>query len=222
MNLFEFKKAGVYKIFCKQTKKIYYGQTSNFLRRSYQHLKFLEDQQHACLELQKDFNLFGIDSFQFKIIIYENSLSKRLLLEKKLIQSTLKKDLYNQKNIHNFRFKPRIAQSIQINNTIYDSIAQAARLLGKSSRTIRTYLDNPCNQNFKRLTLYNYDFDIYEVFINKKYFKSTRAVVEAGLAKTTRQVRDRCRSIKWKHWRMIKKGRTNIHKRNKVKSVNLK
>lgn len=41
--------------------------------------------------------------------------------------------------------------------------------------------------------------------IDSQYFKSTRLVVEAGLAKITRQVRDRCRFSKWQKWSLVEK-----------------
>jgi hypothetical protein len=39
-------------------------------------------------------------------------------------------------------------------------------------------------------------FDKYEGFSDDPFFKSTQAVVAVGVAKTTRQVRDRCKSNK--------------------------
>jgi hypothetical protein len=46
--------------------------------------------------------------------------------------------------------------------------------------------------------------------------------VEAGLAKTTRQVRDRCRSVKWHKWSLVEKGRTTIPRGSRVKNANPK
>lgn len=54
MNLFDFRKGGVYKIVCTKNSKIYYGQTSFFIRRCFQHLSSLEKKTHSCLKLQKD------------------------------------------------------------------------------------------------------------------------------------------------------------------------
>jgi hypothetical protein len=58
--------------------------------------------------------------------------------------------------------------------------------------------------------------------VDGQYFKSTSAVVEAGLAKTTRQVRDRCRSAKWQNWSLVQTGRTTIPIGSRVKIANPK
>jgi hypothetical protein len=223
MNLFQFRKGGVYKIVCTKNNKIYYGQTSCFIRRCFQHLEFLEENKHSCLELQKDVGQYGLDAFLFEVVHIENQLSKRLKLEKKCIESALPSLLYNNKNQHNFKTQPRVAQRVKILNCFYPSIAEAARVLGKSSRNIRMKLDDPSNLDYERLEYHrNIYFDEYAVKIDGKSFCSTRSVVEAGLAKTTRQVRDRCRSVKWKNWLFVEKGRTTIPSGSRVKSANPK
>lgn len=124
-------------------------------------------------------------------------MNKRLKRERELIDNTSSELLYNPKIIHNFRTKPLVAQCVKILDYVYPSIANAAQMLGESSRNIRQKLDNPRNQEYQRLEYHRHIyFDEYEVKIDEQHFKSTRAVVDSGLAKTTRQVRDRCRSIK--------------------------
>jgi hypothetical protein len=58
--------------------------------------------------------------------------------------------------------------------------------------------------------------------VDGQYFKSTCSVVAAGLAKTTRQVRDRCRSAKWQNGSLLEKGRTTIPIGSRVKIANPK
>lgn len=224
MNLFEFRKGGVYKIVCTKNNKIYFGQTSCFIRRCFQHLSFLEEKKHPCFELQKDFNCFGVAFFQFEVIQIEKQLNVRLKLEKKLIEETPLNFLYNPKNsLHNFQKKPRTALSVKIHGTVYSSIAEASRILKKSSRTIRIKLNDPLNSEYEKLEYHRHIyFDEYEVEIDGHYYNSTSSVVEAGLAKTTRQVRDRCRSDKWKNWLLVKKGLTTIPKGSRVKFANPK
>ena len=119
MNLFEFENGGVYRIVCTKNNKIYYGQTSCFIRRCFQHLLFFKKQTHSCLELQKDVDKYGIKVFFFEVIQVEEKLSKRLKLEKKLIANTSLNLLYNPKNnIHNFRKIPRCAQRVQIHGQV--------------------------------------------------------------------------------------------------------
>lgn len=205
MNLFEFREGGIYKIICSTNNKIYVGQTSCFIRRGFQHLSFLTEKRHACLELQKDVDCFGLDAFRFEILQIENQLYPRLKLEKRCIDNTPLNLLYNPTKPHNFQTKPRIAQRIKILGELYSSIAEASRILGKSSRSIRVKLDDPLNGDYERLGYYRHMFfDEYQVMVDGQYFKSTSAVVEAGKAKTTRQVRDRCRSAKWQNWSLIR------------------
>lgn len=60
MNLFAFIGGGIYQIICSKNNKRYYGQTDCFVRRCAQHLKLFEDQNHYCLELQKDVYVYGL------------------------------------------------------------------------------------------------------------------------------------------------------------------
>lgn len=206
MNLFEFKDGGIYKITCIKNNKIYIGQTDCFVRRCSQHLKLLKDKKHNCKKLQKDVNIYGLENFKFEIIVNENSLKKRLQLEKKYIKNTLKEQLYNPIKIHNFKLQPRVAQRIKIHNIIYPSIREASRQIQESTRNIGIKLDDISNRDYQRLNYHkNVYFDTYKVEINNKIFESTRSVVDAGFAKTTKQVRERCRSKKWVNWKLIEK-----------------
>ena len=216
MNLFNFTEGGVYKIVCIVNKKIYYGQTQCFLRRCYQHFYLLKNKKHECRELQKDFLRFGLQSFKFEILVHETNLKKRLELEKNFISTINKKVLYNPIKIHNFKTKPRVAQRVKIDEKIYSSISEASRILNQSPRSIGVKLNDELNKNYQRLNYHKHVyFDTYKVKVGLILFESTRAVVEAGLAKNTRQVRDRCRSKKWKSWQLINKKRSNDYSAKK-------
>ena len=204
MNLFEFKDGGIYKITCIKNNKVYIGQTDCFVRRCSQHLKLLKDKKHECKKLQEDINFYGLDNFKFEIILKENILKKRLKLEKKYIENTKKEQLYNTIKIHNFKTQPRVAQRVKIHDIIYPSIREASRQIKESTRNIGIKLDDISNKNYKRLDYHkNIYFDTYKVNIDNKIFESTRCVVNAGLAKTTKQVRDRCRSKRWNNWKLL-------------------
>ena len=162
--------------------------------RCSQHLTLLKNNKHSCKQLQKDFNFYGLNNFKFEIILKENILNKRLELEKKYITNTVKDILYNPLTIHNFKTQPRLAQRVKIHNTIYPSIREASRQLQEFTRNIGIKLNNSTNQDYQRLDYHkNIYFDIYKVKICNQIFESTSSVVTAGLAKTTRQVRDRAR-----------------------------
>lgn len=207
MNLFKFRSGGVYKIINTQNNKVYYGQTSCFIRRCAQHLRLLSQKKHSCLKLQNEVNRYGLNVFSFEIIQEESHLTRRLKLEKQYLKQTPSNLLLNNKNVHNFHKKPRVAQRVKIKNSIFPSIAEAARILNKSSRTIRQKCDDISNNQYERLEYHRngFYFDEYEVNINGQHFESTVAVVKAGFAITTRQVRDRCRSKKWQNWVLLKK-----------------
>lgn len=193
MNLFEFKEGGIYKTVCLKNVKIYYGQTDCFIRRCYQHLRLFKLKNHFYSELQKDVLYYGLNHFLFEIVVFEKNLSKRLQLEKDYIKNTKKRFLYNNVRVHNFKTEPRVAQRVKIYDTIYMSIRDASRKLNMSTRNIGLKLNDISNTDYKRLDYHkNSYFDTYEVKIGSTYFDSTRTVVDKGLAKTTRQVRDRC------------------------------
>jgi predicted GIY-YIG superfamily endonuclease len=204
MNLFEFKHGGIYKITCIKNNKVYIGQTDCFVRRCFQHLKLFKDKKHNCLKLQEYVTIYGLDSFKFEIIVKENNFKKRLQLEKKYIKNTLETLLYNPIKKHNFKTNPRVAQRIKIHDIIYPSIREASRQINESTRNIGLKLNDISNTNYQRLDYHkNIYFDTYKVKINDNIFESTRSVVNAGLAKTTRQVRDRCKSKNWSNWELI-------------------
>lgn len=207
MNLFEFKDGGIYQIICIKNNKVYVGQTECFIRRCSQHLKLLKNNKHQCLQLQTDVNIYNLDNFKFEILINETNLIKRLIkLEKEYINNTPEKLLYNPIQIHNFKTKPCIAQCVKIRDIIYPSIREASRQINESPRNIGLKLDNNLNTDYQRLYYHkNVYFDTYKVKIDNKIFESTRDVVNASLAKTTKQVRERCRSKKWTNWELIEK-----------------
>lgn len=206
MNLLEFNGGGVYKITCIKNNKIYYGQRSCFFRPCSQHLKLFKDKKHYCCELQEHVCCYGLHNFRFEVVVNENTLKKRLQIEKQYIDTTPKELIYNIIKIHNFKTKPRIAQRIKVHNIVFPSIKEASRILKQSTGNIGLKLDDASNTNYKRLHYHPHIyFDTYEVKIANYQFKSTRAVVDAGLATTTRQVRDRCRSKKCTDWQFIEK-----------------
>jgi len=59
---------GIYGIQCKKTKKIYIGQSKSISRRITVHKHKLKYDKHFNEDLQKDYNLYGIDNFEFLIL----------------------------------------------------------------------------------------------------------------------------------------------------------
>ena len=182
LNLFGFDKAGVYKIICTATHKMYYGQTGCFLHRWTNHFYHLKRHTHECLSLQKDFDNYGPEKFCFEIVILKTYSKTRRKIEQNFIKKTLLQNLYNVVKPHNFTKKATCPNHrIKINNQIY--VSEAGRQLNLAVRTIRKRLDDKTNLNYKLLEVFPVTyFDHYAVLINGKYFNFTREVVNANLA----------------------------------------
>ena len=59
---------GIYMIRCKPNNKIYVGQSVDISRRWKQHKVDLNSRHHSNEELQKDWDNYGEDNFEFKIV----------------------------------------------------------------------------------------------------------------------------------------------------------
>ena len=205
MNLFDFGIGGIYRIYCKSINCYYIGQTYSFLYRANQHLEKLRNQTHECKQLQNDFDLYTEKDFIFEILYYENDETKRLHLEAIELKKHSLDNLYNDLKPVGSNLKARIAQRVQIRDSIYPSITGAVQKTGESKTSIIRKLNDPGNLLYVRLK--TVDLTKYHVQIHDQIYKSTQEVVEKGLAKTTREVRQRCRSKNWPTW--ILKERSN-------------
>ena len=128
-------------------------------------------------------------------ILFISSMSKKYSLD----------NLYNDLKPVGLNLKARIAQRVQIRDSIYPSITVAVQKTGESKTSIIRKLNDPGNLLYVRLK--TVDLNKYHVQINDQIYKSTQEVVEKGLARTTREVRQRCRSKNWPTW--ILKERSN-------------
>jgi len=59
---------GIYKIINKTTNKIYIGESLDILRRWEEHRNNLNNNKHHSYKLQQDWNTYGQDNFDFKIV----------------------------------------------------------------------------------------------------------------------------------------------------------
>ena len=55
-------------IYCIDTNKPYIGQTEDLENRKQEHFSHLKIGNHPCVEMQKDYNKYGEDSFRFSIL----------------------------------------------------------------------------------------------------------------------------------------------------------
>lgn len=173
------KKSGIYMIFCKKNSFVYYGQSSTVLMRLSKHKSNLSLGRHPNTKLQKDYDQFGKDAFEFKILFegtYWENTSKRKKKETKLIienpkcynifdsfsnrrgeknpffakkHSELTKNLISSANKNP---NDKLGKKIMIDKIIFPSIAEASRQTTHSPKYIGTRLKNPNDKEFLFLT----------------------------------------------------------------------
>ncbi len=91
-------KRSIYQIKCLKNKRIYIGQSNNVEYRIHTHVSDLLRHKGHNIELQNDFNEYGIKSFIVDVIKIGNYGFKRLLKEERKIIKQYHKDgiiLYN-------------------------------------------------------------------------------------------------------------------------------
>lgn len=100
---------GVYMILCLANNKRYYGQSKNVSSRLSQHKSKLRRNIHEIPELQRDFNLYGEENFEFSCLYISRDadLNQRVAMETELIgrffasglvYNTLDKSNYKKEN----------------------------------------------------------------------------------------------------------------------------
>jgi hypothetical protein len=165
---------GVYMILCLVNNKRYYGESKNVSVRLSQHRSRLRQNIHENLELQRDFNIYTEENFEFVPIWMDKDSDKqtREALEIENIgrfqplcyNKFAKPDRKGANNpfwgrshrsdtieqlsrIQRENQKNRIPQgfAINLNGIIYSSISEASRKTNHSRDTIRRWLDDPNN-----------------------------------------------------------------------------
>jgi len=153
MNVCGLFTPGLYAIINSITNKIY--ESTNILNRLGRHSDNLEGQRHDCLALQKDFNCYGKEAFIFQALrigpVYANA-KKRKTIEQRLISK-----LSKNKGKHCYHCLTRSTwhqtyQKVKINDKIYLSLREAARIV----KELRTNITRKCrdrkNQNYNFIT----------------------------------------------------------------------
>ena len=80
-NIGKGKKAwiGIYQIKCKGNNQIYIGSTRNIQERWRQHIAHLRSNKHHSIYLQRSFNKYGEDSFEFTVLLRMFDYNEELL-----------------------------------------------------------------------------------------------------------------------------------------------
>jgi group I intron endonuclease len=73
---FEDTGCGVYQIRCRATRKVYIGSTSCFARRWNEHREDLVAGRHGNYKLQRDWDKYGANSFEFSVVEYTHPATR--------------------------------------------------------------------------------------------------------------------------------------------------
>jgi hypothetical protein len=167
---------GVYFILCLVNNKRYYGESNNVSARLSQHKSRLRRNLHEVPELQRDFNIYGEESFEFALyfIDRDSTREQRLALETELIGRfhNLCYNKFAQPNrtgennpfwgrTHREQTVEQISRSLRertqnsipegfavnVKGVIYPSISEASRKTNHSRDTLRRWLNDPNNND---------------------------------------------------------------------------
>ncbi len=165
---------GVYIILCLVNNKRYYGESQNVSARLSQHKSRLRRNLHEVPELQRDFNIYAEENFQFSALWLDKKSTKeqRLALETEfsarfydLCYNKIAKPNRKGENNpfwghhHSTETIERISLSkrekyensipegfaIHLKGVIYPSISEASRQTNHSRDTLRRWLNDPNN-----------------------------------------------------------------------------
>lgn len=170
------KQPGLYMIRCVANDWRYYGESNNVSGRLASHRSMLNRKIHPNQLLQKEFNYYGLDNFDF-IVLYQGSLwedrARRYDKELELIVSN-REICYNiydvlartgEKNpffgrVHTSEAKRKIGEAMKdipndllgrkvfVKGVIYPSIAEASRQTNIARKTIRYKVNNPHEKDY--------------------------------------------------------------------------
>ncbi len=142
----------VYGIKCIDTNKQYIGATNHIQRRLLKHFNELFHNRHKNKLLQKDFNLYGLKSFD--IIIYDNNEDTILLDKEKEIQISIGIDnLYNEK-----------ISGVYITEEYRNKLASSS----KDSHKTNEYREKMRKIKSNKIAQYNIDYTLIKIWDSSK------------------------------------------------------
>ncbi len=130
----------IYRIVCFPTGKCYVGQTIDVKRRKIRHFSELRNNEHPNYNLQKEFILYGEESFYFEVL--EKKVERTLISDRELywiMYFHQTASVYNIQIIS--RSYNRKGVSCIWNGIAYPSLKAAARSIGITSDNLRKRLD---------------------------------------------------------------------------------
>lgn len=127
---------GVYFIINIIDNKFYVGHSSNILKRFSAHKSYLRRNIHHCAFLQRAWNKYGEDNFDFKVFKTCNTIEESILLEQKFIDhckilyNTSKKATSGGDLISNHPNRTKIISKIKVNMKLYmDNLSQEEKAI---------------------------------------------------------------------------------------------
>jgi len=170
------KQPGIYMVHCLKNDWRYYGESSNVSGRLASHKSLLNRKIHPNRNLQKDFDLYGIDFFEF-IVLYmgekwTESYNRRgketelIILDRNqcynILEDASRPGELNPfwKKIHTPETKKKISQALKnrpndllgrkvsVKGVLYPSIAEASRQTNIARKTIRKKIEDKNEKEF--------------------------------------------------------------------------
>lgn len=103
-----------YRIRCLENDRRYIGITYNFKERMRSHFATLRLGKHNCKSLQRDYNLFGVDSFVTEVVYQAKFIDS---YQKKIIEKvalSIEKNLYNTNAFIEFKSFKKIPPTVTL------------------------------------------------------------------------------------------------------------
>lgn len=168
---------GIYEIRCIPRNRVYIGESENLLVRLGKHAASLTQNQHDCIDLQQDWNQFGLQSNSFRILRHGpswNTVEKRRLEEAIILKQKQQESFSVYNTDRTATSTKNYRRLIKIDNQVYDSVAAARKEIGVSETTIRRRLRDPKHPTWKDLNRVEHGYT--KVCIEDQEFESINAV----------------------------------------------
>ena len=101
--------AGVYRITCKKNNKNYIGVSKNIVKRWKNHISLLRSGRHHSIKLQEDYDRYGEDFFEFRVVEISDSDEAKKLEDKYIKKYQSDINGYNHKNhSDNIKYRDKV------------------------------------------------------------------------------------------------------------------
>ena len=153
---------GIYYIKCKITNKKYIGSSKNVQSRITKHFSELFNNKHTNKSLQKDFNEYGYDNFEFDV--YEICDENELLVKEKDKQISVGIDnLYNEK-ISNYYMSEELKNKYaNVDKSTHKTMEYRQKMSSLKSNCIMQYEIDILNKTYNPIKMYDNMAEVIDV-----------------------------------------------------------